>query len=429
MVNTSTRAEHTTSARTGGTTDPRELVTAAVTAANFAAVGAPFDPLLIKFANPGDFQNGWSSDGGDTPIAFYRYNGNAVDNFRPLGDYAVVANAPIAKTPIMLVAPKPGHEDALAHPTGFEWILDDKGSGNDNDLAYFWPQAPSGYQALGICVGFNGQGPVAENYWCVRNDYLQSAPTENFWGDAGQGWKSHNGDLSAPSLTNIGAGEKLLLAPTTILSDEYRDNHGGATNSYCLALDKLFLPVPGAAVGVPDYQPEYGEGTETPPGLENVAVLPCLVMDDPGTGSDPSINPFYYLAGQPYWVCTRSFPSPEGGKYTENCTIGTSTEASNGFQNTTSLTVGADVGIEAGPVSTKMSVSYTREMQVSANTSIGHSTQTSTTVELNLEAAKRILIWQKQTDFVAYRTTGDALSQVMYQTADIYFTDSNSTAK
>jgi hypothetical protein len=423
MVNTSTKVEHATSAFAGGPPDPRDLVTAAITAANYAANGAPFAPLLIKFANPADFVNGWTTEKG-SPISFYgEYKGDPSQSFFPLGDVAAVNNTPIAKTPILLVAPMPGNEGALAHPTGFTWILDDKGSGNPDDVAYFWPEAPVGYQALGICVGFNGQEPVAENYWCVRNEYLQSTSTEAFWSDAGQGWKSHDGSLSVPSLTGVGVQDlQLLLAPTTLLSNE----HGNLQNtSWCLALDKLLLPVPGASTAFPDYRPEYGEGTTTAPGLDKVAVLPSSVIDDPRSES----SPFYYLAAQPAWFCTRSFPVPKGGTYTQGFEIGTSQESSSGFQHTTSLTVGAEVGIEAGPASAKVSVSYTDEMQLSGSIVQGTETLQSESLELNLVEADRMLIWQKLTDFVVYRTAGDAMSQVTYQTADLYFTDSNSAGE
>lgn len=431
MVNTSSTAERIATRTNDAPVNPRRLVTAAMTAMNYASDGAPFNPLLIKFADTGDFHNCWSSQRGDTPIRFYRYNGDDVDNFRPLGDFAVVANKTIAETPVMLIAPVQGHEDAVAHPTGFEWILDldDKGSGNQDDLTYFWPQAPDGYQALGLCVGVNGQAPVPGDYWCIRNDYLQSIPTEELWTDAGQGWTGHNGDLSTPSLANVLPGRDLMLAPTTILSDQYRENHRGNPGSYCLVLEKLLLPVPGAAgAPAPECAPDYGEGTETVQGLGKVAVLPCLVVDDPATRGDPSSSPFYYLAAQPYWVCTGSFPSQDRGLHTKKCTVGTSQDAAAAFRAATSLAVGADTGVQAAPLSPKISVSYTREMQVSPATTTGTGSRTSTRVELHLEPADRILIWQKQTDFLVYRTGGDVLSQVTYQVAELLATDSSGPA-
>jgi hypothetical protein len=401
--------------------DPGSLVTAAITKADYAKNGAPFAPFLIKFADPTNFVNGWASARGHE-IAFYGdYQGDG-SGFLPLGDYASVNNIPIEKTPVLLLAPMPDHQaplPTLAHPTGFTWLLDDKHSGNHNNISFYWPTAPAGYQALGICVGFNGQHPRTDSYWCVSTEYLQNAPTEAFWSDAGSHWTSHDGSLSTPSLAGVDMqDQKILLAPTTMLSNQLGDFQN---TSWCLALDKLLLPVEGARTDDPDFQPGYGEGTTTAPGLDKVAVLPCTLIDDPASGS----SPFYYLAAQPQWFCTRSFPSPAGGSYTEDFMIGSTQESSTGFQHTTSLAVGAEVGIEAGPASAKASVNYTDEMQLSGSIMNGTTTEQSKSLSLNLVVADHMLIWQKRTDFVVYRTTGDVMTVVKYQTADIDFTDSN----
>lgn len=105
--------------------------------------------------------------------------------------------------------------------------------------------------------------------------------------------------------------------------------------------------------------------------------------------------------------------------------IGSTQESSTGFQHTTSLTVGAEVGIEAGPASAKTSVNYTNEMQLSGSIMNGTTTEQSKSLTLNLVTADHMLIWQKRTDFVVYRTAGDVMTVVNYQTADIDFTDSN----
>lgn len=425
MSNVATSFQLNTTNSANDSSTARAEVQAAIAAANYANVGAPFSPMLLKFANQGDLSNIWTSNRGDTAISFYQFNGNRSDGFLPLGDYAVVGQNALSKTPVMLLAPIPGNESALAHPTGFQWIADDHGSGNDNDIAYFWPTAPDGYQALGICFGSNGAQPVAANYWCVSTAYLQNAGVSSYWSDSGQHWTSHNGSLSVPSLTDVGISDSLLLAPTTLLSDEFTGNNGGVTNSWCLVLSKLFLPVSGSGVPYPDYQPQYGQGTQTDQGIQSVAVLPYNVANDPNAGGTPQSTPFYYLAGQPYWVCTTGFPSPSGGSYTTSFTVGTSQEQSSGFQNTTSITVGADVGIEAGGASAHMSVSYTDEMQISGSTTTGSSTEVSQSLTLNLPVAAHVLLWQKAVNFVSYRTDGTSLSQATYQTTEIDFTDSN----
>ncbi|WP_026555044.1 Vps62-related protein [Arthrobacter sp. 35W] len=413
-MNTTTTEE--TSARPlTARSGPGSLVAAAIAAAGYGTKGAPFDPFLMKFADPKKFVNGWTAEKGNAITFYGEYQGDSTD-FLPLGDFAAVNGTPIATTPIMLLAPSQEHPDALAHPTGFAWILDDAHSGNPNDIAYFWPTAPDGYQALGICVGFNGNVPDATKYWCVKTEHLQHAPTQPFWNDAGSHWTEHDGSLSVPTLAGQTAqAEVILLAPTTLLSNE----HGDFQNtSWCLSMAKLMLPVEGAGNVDPVYVPGNGQGSTTTPGLGNVAVLPSTLISDPAAVT----SPFYYLAAQPSWLCLERYSSPKGGVQTESITIGTSTGSSTGFQHTTSLEVGAEAGIEAGPFSAKVSVTYNDEMQVSGSTSTSTDTQQTVSKSVNLPDANEVQFWQKQTDFVVYRTAGDVMSIVTFEMHDTILT-------
>lgn len=406
---------------------PRAAVKAAIAAANYMSVGAPFSPFLMKFAAAEDFSNIWSSERGKTPIRFYMYIGQRSDGFLPLGDYAVTEAVPFIRTPIMLLGQDPNHLGALAHPTGFTWILDDGGSGNSNHIDYWWPNAPEGYRAVGICVS-NGGTPNPANYWCVSDEYLQDARTTPYWDDAGQRWKHHIGNLSCPSIGNAQAGNSLLLAPTTILSDEYTSSQSGNTNSHCLVVNKLFLPVPGATVPSPTDSDNYGSGIVTAQGIVNVAVLPCNVVVDTNLGGEPQNSPFYYLAGQPYWECTQALASVSGGIYQTSYTVGTSSESSKAFQETNSVTVAANVGVEAGAsggFGAHLSASYTCEMQVAKSSSIRNGTETTEHLSLNLPPASRILLWQKTVEFVTYRTDGSSLSTASYRTSEITFSASS----
>ncbi|MHA7271312.1 Vps62-related protein [Arthrobacter sp. HLT1-20] len=414
----STITQEATSELTASPSGPGDLVAAAIAAADYANKGAPFDPFLIKFADPTKFVNGWSAQRGNA-ITFYGEYGGDSTNFSPLGDFAAVNSTAIQKTPIMLLAPMQGREDALARPTGFTWILDDAGSRNSNDIAYFWPTAPDGYQALGICVGFNGKSPDPSNYWCIKTEYLQYTPTQEFWSDSGSHWTEHNGNLSVPSLAGQSVqNDKFLLAPTTMLSDE----HGDLPNtSWCLVLTKLMLPVAGADVPFPVYDPHNADGTKTSPGLGNVAVLPSIMVNDPAAVS----SPFYYLAAEPSWFCIRTFSSPEGASITQSFTVGSSQSSSTGFQHTTSLEVGAEVGIEVGSYSAKASVKYTDEMQLSGSISTTTDSQTTTSLTTPIPKADIAQLWQRLTDFVVYRTSGNVMSVVTFETSDSHVTDSN----
>ena len=401
---------------------PRAAITAAIGAADYASTGAPFNPFLMKFANATDFNDIWNADRGPY-VEFWQYNGQRTDGFLPLGDIALVGgvSGPIAQTPIMLLAPNAENGGALAHPLSFTFILNDHGSGNDADVAYWWPVAPPGYQAVGLCVT-NGAVPNPSNYWCVADAYLQSAGVSPYWNDSGSHWQA-NGSLSRPSLTDTPASGSMLLTPTTILSNQQMD--GGGQYSFCLVVEKLFLTVPGATSPLPTYSDSYGYGWTTSQGIVQVAVLPASVITDSNLGAQPATTPFYYLAGQPYWECTSAFPSPNGGEYTAGYIVGTSSVVSKSFQETNSVTVGADVGIEAGEkggFSAHMSVSYTHEMQIAQSSQAGNNTEVSQSLKLNLPVSQRVLVWQKTVEFVTYRTNGQVLSDAPYQTTEITFT-------
>ena len=401
----------TTYLKAAGDTKQATTVLEAIKNEQYASEGAPFTPLLLKFTTASKLQNGWNSEKGDTQISFYTFPGatDASDQFRPLGDFATINNADRDQAAVMLVAPMTGHTDnagrpLLAHPTDFEWILDDKHSDNKVDIAYFWPTAPEGYEAVGICVGFGGAKPSTENYWCVSKELLQSVSTAGFWSDAGQGWKSHNGDLNVPNLANQMPGDlkhDLLLAPTTFLSVEKGGNLGR-----CLVISKPML----AGITIPVLKPVYNEQTqeddETDAGLVSVAVLPCTVIDDPNRESSPLTDPFYYLSSEPYWKCLKQLPSSSGDTvWSSDVTVGTVGTESTSFQETSSLTIGAETGVEAAGVSAKISVSYTDEMQVGTSSTKEHSSQGTTGESVPLKPASEVFfIWQEWTSIVLYRT-------------------------
>ncbi|HYJ83591.1 MAG TPA: hypothetical protein VEW26_12215 [Allosphingosinicella sp.] len=401
-------------------TEPAAMVLAAIDAANYATNGAPFSPLMIAVAEPNDFSLLWAG-GGDTGIGFFGFNGTRADGFLPLGDAAVVNGAEFPSVPVLLFKAMAGNESALAHPTSFTWILDDAGSGNPNDVDYWWPIAPAGYSACGIALSGSGNPPDPNDYWCVNNSYLQSAAIAPYWSDAGADWRN-DGSLSVPVL-NAGEqipGTQFLLAPTTLLS-----NQGGGSNfSFLLVLDKCMLPISGGAAPDPQYNPTNTQGTTTGMGVGQVAVVPCSTISDPNRAILPANSPFYYLASQPFWQCIGSYSTPAGGSFAQSVEVGTSQSSSTSVQNTTSLTVGASVGVEAGPASASLSVSYTEEMAVTVYTSAGTSSEATEIITLTLPVASITQMWQRMTDLDIYRTDGSSLVSAVYGNTDLRITQS-----
>lgn len=398
---------------------PDQIVLSAITQADYRNKGAPFSPFLMKFAGQNDFRNIWTSQRGDQQYAFYAVAGPRADGFLPLGDYAIPKTNSLARTPIMLLGLDPGFPLALKHPTGFTWILDDKGSGNPDNLVYWWPTAPVGYTALGVCVT-NGAQPDVNSYWCVANEHLQAVGVAPYWTDAGQHFKSHDGSLSVPAIGQRQSSDSLVLTPTTILSNEHAANNGGQTNAFALVVSKLLLK-PQAPPPAPIYDDSLNSGSRTGQGVSVIAVLPANVVNDPGQVLIQD-NPFYYVACEPYWNCALAFSSPNGGSYTMSCSVGVSVEQSSSFQQSTSLTVGADVGIEADSLKASMSVSYTKEMSITTESSQRNDKVVETTIQLNVPQSPRVLVWQLNDELVSYRTNGVSLSRATYSNPEVIFT-------
>lgn len=403
-------------------TAPVESIKAAIAAANYANNGAPFSPFLMKFAARADFSNIWSSERGDTAIDFYRYAGTRSDGFLPLGDFAITDRVPFGKQPIMLLGLDPAYPAALQHPTDFEWILDDAGSGNSNDISYWWPIAPEGYQALGVAMG--AEKPSPQNYWCVKNTYLQDVGTQGSWSDSGSHWKHHDGSLSFPAVNAAAPSTSLFLAPTTFLSNEYTRNTG-SSKAYCLVVDKLMLPMPPSDPVMPTYADSLGIGASTTQSVVNVAVIPASVVVDHSVGAEPDAAPFYYLAGLPSFQCTNAFSAPAGGSYSKDISVGTTSISSKAFQETNGVTVSASVGVaagDAGGFNAQLSVSYNYEMQVTTSQSVQNDTLTTESIQLQVPASNRVLMWQRNVEFVTIRTDGTRMVNAVYGTQETTLT-------
>jgi hypothetical protein len=401
---------------------PISSITEAIKNANYAQNGAPFSPFLMKFAARADFGVIWSSERGDTAIDFYRYAGNRTDGFLPLGDYAITDRVAFGKQPIMLLGLDTNYPDALAHPTDFEWILDDAGSGNSNDLSYWWPIAPPGYQAVGVVFG--AEKPQPQNYWCVKNAYLQEMATQPAWSDSGSHWKHHDGSLSSPAINATAPGGSLFLTPTTFLSNEYTGNTGSA-KAYGLVVDKLMLPTASIDPVVPNYADSFAIGTTTAQSIVNVAVIPASVIVDHSVGAEPDSAPFYYLAGLSSFQCTNAFSAPAGGTYSKDISVGTSAISSKAFQETNGVTVSASVGIAAGDkggFNAQLSVSYNYEMQVTTSESVQNDSLTTESIQLTVPASNRVLMWQKNVEFVTIRTDGTRMVSAVYGTQETTLT-------
>lgn len=122
----------------------------------------------------------------------------------------------------IVVRPRPGYENLLARPIGYEEVWNDAGSGADRDVRIFRIKCPSGYKALGMVASNGARQPNDPNCRCIRETARKNGETHSllyaasyaseeemdpesraknekiaFWDDAGSGadddvslWKS-----------------------------------------------------------------------------------------------------------------------------------------------------------------------------------------------------------------------------------------------
>ncbi|WP_158624553.1 Vps62-related protein [Corallococcus sp. CA041A] len=394
--------------------------------ADYKTKGAPFGPFNVIAGTTNDFVPIFFGTSGDQPIVFFGFNGARNDGYLPLGDVALVQQSgvwsPISSLLFSKNPADPDGSDSLAHPRRFDWVLDSTGSGNEALLSYWWPVAPEGYTALGLCFNqSNSIQPDPNKYWCVKTALLRMAAAVPFWSDAGQHWKYHNGSLMTPALdaSSIAPdGDVLYIVPPTFLSVE------GMRPAYVIAAKKSFLPITVSPANPPTFDPNTGSGSVTPVGLLNVAVLPFTAVTDAGYINKPGESPFYYLANEPYWLCNGSRSTPGGGQFETSVTVGVSTSSSESFSNTTSFTVGVNAGISAGDKGGPnfgISVSYTNDMNVTTEQTQQNDSSTTDTITVQLPSQPVTQFWQRVQKLVMYRTDGTIVSVADYGTNDLRF--------
>ncbi|HJQ38313.1 MAG TPA: Vps62-related protein [Thermoanaerobaculia bacterium] len=394
----------------------------AINALNLAqGINITFTPFQIACL-PGTFDNLWNNQRGDQDITFFQSNGSG-GNFLPLGDMAIVNQSldpgSVPDTAGVLFAPA-NDTSVLAHPVGFNWILNDSGSGNSRNVDYFTINPPEGYVAMGIALNSSGAQPNVNNYWCVRTDLVRAVGAQGIWSDSGQHWKHHNGDVSRP-VANVPMAEPyMLFAPPTLLSAE------GGTPAYAVVMEQANLQITPFDAAQPTYDPTITTGDETSYGLTSVKIVPYTAVTDPGYLNQSTASPFYFVAAEPYFLCTYALSTPAGGSFQVTQTVGTSQSDSNTFSQETSLTVSADVGVAYGPASASVSASYTNSFGTSVSHTSDHSTQVQTQITLNLPAKQRTWIWERQTQISVFRTDQTQLAPVTYSEPDIEFVSSPS---
>ncbi|KAG9187989.1 hypothetical protein G6011_01912 [Alternaria panax] len=201
-----------------------------------------YNGLRVTLTKEFDWKYSDSNTGAKRDATFF--HAKSQGDLRPLGSF-VTPNYQdqnnIRATILVGNAPGGSGGAAVASPTGYTKIWDDRGSGGSHDGSIWRPNAPSGYVALGdVCTG-GYNSPSTSAIWCVRSDLaLQSDfGSDSVWSDSYSGSKS---DVSVWSIvnpqSNVDGSDKI-----PILNDLFIANSAYSKPEYGRA--KLFtLPIP-----------------------------------------------------------------------------------------------------------------------------------------------------------------------------------------
>lgn len=142
-------------------------------------------PIELKFTYQSTFIWSDSGSGADDDVSFYR---PTVDSgYLILGDKI---HGAYSNSGFVLLTVKKGHED-IAHPIGYTWVWDDRGSGADRSVTIWRPTAPIGFTCLGDIAknsGDWGKKPPTDIVACVRNEHIENwSNVYKVWDDDGSG--------------------------------------------------------------------------------------------------------------------------------------------------------------------------------------------------------------------------------------------------
>lgn len=400
-----------------------QAVQAAIAAANPQGNGVNFGPFSALVVPTSFFSPIWASERGDTPATFCQFQGFPGQAWLPLGDIVATGGAALPSGVLFFAAGS--DPTAVANPVGFNSVANDGGSKNPNDLVYWAPVAPDGYTAVGLCFTNSAKTPPnPANYWCVKTTYLQFVGVSTAWSDSGQGWDD-DGNLWAPSFSanpEVAPQGQMLILPSTLLSAQ-AGQPAFALVGQLATLDVAPFPTPD-----PVYVPgTTQQGDTTDFGLGNVVVVPFTAIPGDPIPNQPTQSPFYYVASEPFWLCTATLPTSAGGTQDLTKTTGVSETDAQTFQQTTSMSVSCEFGAAYGGFSAKVSASLSDTLQLGTSHSSTSSTEDTDTVHLVFPIQPITSVWQSQNLIQVFRADGTPLAAVTYADGDLRFEPSGAT--
>lgn len=369
---------------------------------------------------------------GDNDGSFY--HPVTKDGYHALGTLALGPNGypnPSGTRAVMVVKPRPGHEDAVAFPVDYELIYKDVGSGADMFGAFWRPVPPSGYVALGTVVSRNNWNkPSLTDVVCVRKDLTMIGLAGAFvYNDVGTG---ANMFLSCWSIDQPVSGphELAYLVTGTFVAV---GNWTCPSANPMINVLKVDLPTLAEAPYqsyVPRLEGYDAPADETVPTLGKAMLVPCSIINDRlhgDIGWKIANSPMYRLERCVYYKLLYHNHNQTSELQTNSfdVTTGVSQSEASRVWSETAISLSVEAGVSIKLVEAKVTATVSRAMGYETETSITEFKEKKVSTSVNIPAGKAGALWQKYTRYVLYRHVGTAIEPVSVWEfgTDSYVTD------
>ncbi|CAN9198434.1 unnamed protein product [Alternaria alternata] len=139
----------------------------------------------------------WNDRGTGATRAIDVYHAKSQGELRPLGSFVsstyIDGSTLTGKRATLLVGNNPDAKGkpAVASPTGYTLMWNDRGGGGKFDGSFWRPTAPAGYVSLGDICTSSYKDPSPNEVWCVREDLAIDSDYEpaSLWDDRNSGAK------------------------------------------------------------------------------------------------------------------------------------------------------------------------------------------------------------------------------------------------
>lgn len=374
-----------------------------------------FKDLVIGFTS--EFEAVWNDkgSGADQNGAFYRPI--PPRGFYPVGHLGVRGYDP-PKDAVMLVVKEgdqTGQSPPLAKPDDYELVWNDKGSGANQDGAFWRPKAPGGYVALGLVVTRgHDQKPSRDDIRCVRTDLVAvGLPGPGIWNDKGSGADKDFGSWVVLAPTSAAENEGYVAAGTFFGTDSHKE----PGTSPLLNVLRVKLDPPNAPTAWPQL-PTLAEVLSGQTVKHSYSYpVPFFAVEDSGLSDAQKLklSPSYIVQRTDEFVAQQQYLNGSTGaqSFTWQVAEGFSATDIKNFSETTGVETVITAKVKEGALiastemsfSLKLSQTFTYGFQRSQTTS----TTTTRTFPVTVPPGKLTVLWSVQSSFRVFRGDGTAL--------------------